>query len=882
MKIFNCLIVSFFIAYFFSCTYSFSQSQTSLRRIYLSGTDSNSGVYWDFKISKGRKKDFWTKIPVPSNWELHGFGNFTSNLEPTDSLSGEVGEYKLEFQVDKAYKRKQIFLVFEGLQSEAMVRINGKPLFSIPSDHSTRFKADISSLLNFGQRNLLEVSVSKQMNSLSNPDFTQGSHWIMGGIDGPVYLEVLPELFFPRVMLDAQAAGQLDALVLLNQSVSHAAISLELLDPSSGQVLEKISQPVDSDRIRISHVFTGVVNWSPEQAKRYELRILLTQKGKTRYEHREKIGFRSLEMHSQDGLILNGERVILRGVNLRPFHPMKGTSLTAQHLVEDLLLIKSMNANALRILGDHLPERLLELSDSLGIFVLKQRAALTQLTLSGQHPSLLLLGGDEEKRGSEELDFLPVSIPSIMEITVAASDSSIFLTNKLNADTQPFLLNYSLNNAEGADAALGVQALWDTARTQSNFLGLFIGSFALEGLLRDDLGGIISFPTATEKEAIVNVYRQPNPIYEELKSLWFPVYMHEFIPTENFRGKIKLENRFQFTDLSCCTLDYFLSTIQGWKSPEPVDSRGFSLPATLPGDSVELQLPLPLTWREADILQVNVLDAQGSLLSTQSRAIHQAAQGNARNFPRQADPIFPISLRESSTQYQVAVGDKIYFFTKSTGFLEKVMVDRKIINFHQNPAGRNVLEGQHKKPDWKKLKDGSIQINSYKGNTKLISWTVMPNSELKFEGSVALSELDSAFGILHVTLPAEKLLSIKWIGNAASEYAEAEGKFGLWERNLQNQAKQFQSSSIEPSWSGHYTGLHAVKFLMEEGEIELRNMSEDLVLSLRMARAESLISAEREAVKIPLVFEVASKPSIGEYTPSNQGEVKISLLLNFH
>jgi hypothetical protein len=76
---------------------------------YLSGTDKDNTVLWDFKCSKDMKNNSWTKIPVPSNWEQQGFGTYN---------------YKYLFKAEPTWHNKKIIIVFEGVMTDAEVKIN--------------------------------------------------------------------------------------------------------------------------------------------------------------------------------------------------------------------------------------------------------------------------------------------------------------------------------------------------------------------------------------------------------------------------------------------------------------------------------------------------------------------------------------------------------------------------------------------------------------------------------------------------------------------------------------------------------------------------------------------------------------------------------------
>ena len=90
---------------------------------YLSGIDKDHTVDWDFYCTKGAGSGQWTKIPVPSNWEQHGFGAY--NYGHDKKKADEQSLYKFRFRTIPAWKNKKIFIVFEGSMTDTEVKING-------------------------------------------------------------------------------------------------------------------------------------------------------------------------------------------------------------------------------------------------------------------------------------------------------------------------------------------------------------------------------------------------------------------------------------------------------------------------------------------------------------------------------------------------------------------------------------------------------------------------------------------------------------------------------------------------------------------------------------------------------------------------------------
>ena len=88
-------------------------SATPTRIQYLSGTDKDHRVNWDFLLNGGRNSGAWTTIPVPSNWEMEGFGTYRySNDWERDPAPDTTGIYRYKFIVPANWQGKQIDIVF--------------------------------------------------------------------------------------------------------------------------------------------------------------------------------------------------------------------------------------------------------------------------------------------------------------------------------------------------------------------------------------------------------------------------------------------------------------------------------------------------------------------------------------------------------------------------------------------------------------------------------------------------------------------------------------------------------------------------------------------------------------------------------------------------
>src|SRR5712671_1060552 len=182
-----------------------SAQQTQMQ--YLSGTDGEHTVPWDFFCPDGRNSGVWTNIAVPSCWELQGFGKFRYGLEDK-KYTPIRGDYRHSFNVPAGWRGKRVFIVFDGVMTDAAVKVNGTEAGPLHQGAFYRFKYDITGLLKFGETNLLEVSVTdKSANNSVNGAERNADFWVFGGIFRPVWLQAEPAQFVDRVAIDARADG---------------------------------------------------------------------------------------------------------------------------------------------------------------------------------------------------------------------------------------------------------------------------------------------------------------------------------------------------------------------------------------------------------------------------------------------------------------------------------------------------------------------------------------------------------------------------------------------------------------------------------------------------------------------------------------------------
>jgi beta-galactosidase/beta-glucuronidase len=95
---------------------------------FLSGRGPEDAVRWEFLCTAGRNSRRWTSIPVPSCWELHGFGTYNYGNEinaAATAVGNEQGLYRHSFVVPDSWRDRQVRIVFDGAMTDTTVWVNG-------------------------------------------------------------------------------------------------------------------------------------------------------------------------------------------------------------------------------------------------------------------------------------------------------------------------------------------------------------------------------------------------------------------------------------------------------------------------------------------------------------------------------------------------------------------------------------------------------------------------------------------------------------------------------------------------------------------------------------------------------------------------------------
>lgn len=354
---------------------------------------------WKFQWSKypeARPKDFsqndfddaqWAEIPVPSNWEMEGYGipiyvnhpyEWTKNPNPPFVRHdwNPVGSYRKIIELPEDWKQKEVFITFGAVKSAFYLWVNGEKVgYSQDSKLPAEFK--ITSFLKAG-KNLIALEVYRWSDGsyLECQDF-----WRISGIERNVYLQARPKTSIrdfkvePFLTKDYKKGFlQIDLELQSDKSEEIKKYQLEARLFEGKKQLKKllIKQSLNSglfsDKLNI--VYPEL--WSAEQPNLYQLVLSLLDKDGLVLESTSiKIGFREVEI-SGGQLLINGKAVLLKGVNRHEHDPKTGHVISRESMLEDIRLMKQFNINAVRT--SHYPNDpyWYQLCDKYGIYVVDE------------------------------------------------------------------------------------------------------------------------------------------------------------------------------------------------------------------------------------------------------------------------------------------------------------------------------------------------------------------------------------------------------------------------------------------------------------------------------------------------------------------------------
>ena len=358
----------------------------------------------------------WKEFPVPANWEVNGYGTpiyvsagYPFKIDPPRVMSepkstyttykerNPVGQYRRTFVLpDEWNANGQTFLRFDGVISAFYVWINGQRVgYSQGSMEPSEFR--ITPYLHPGKNQIaIEVYRYSDGSYLEDQDF-----WRMSGIQRDVTLyhtadvrmndvtiRTIPDENFQNFTLQAdpefsvynreKGKGHILVADLFDKegkNIASQTVDVEPilnLDHKAALMNEWNPQRGPRKMGRISMSISNPEQWTAETPNLYTLRFTLyNADGKEVERITQAVGFRDVEIKNGE-MLVNGKPVRLRGVNRHEHDPRLGRVMTEERMLQDILLMKQANINAVRT--SHYPNhpRWYQLCDSIGLYVMDE------------------------------------------------------------------------------------------------------------------------------------------------------------------------------------------------------------------------------------------------------------------------------------------------------------------------------------------------------------------------------------------------------------------------------------------------------------------------------------------------------------------------------
>ncbi len=574
----------------------------------------------DFDLSK------WETIPVPSNWQILGYGlprylaaDYAfdkSNPPHVQEDTNETGSYRTTFTIPEDWQGRQVFIVFEGVDSAFYVWVNGKQV-GYSQDSRLPAEFDLTPYLHSGE-NTLAVRVYRW----SDGSFLEDQDmWFLSGIFRDVYLFAAPGIhirdFWVRTELDAQYRDAVFSLRVHVKNYTASAVqgySVEaaLYDadskPSGWEAASAIQVKAGEEAVlELAGNVANPKKWSGEHPNLYRLLIQLKNaRGDLLEVERCAVGFRAVEI--KDGKVLvNGLPIYFRGVNRHEHDPVRGHAITVESMIEDILLMKRFNINAVRTC--HYPDdpRWYDLCDEYGLYLIDEanvesHGVWDKLTKNPEwqmafvesgsrmverdknHPSILIWSlGNESGEGRNHaamadwihqhdptrplfydaggrapyLDILSNMYPKLEALAKAGQEPG---------ETRPFIMceyAHSMGNSPG-----NLKEYWEVIEANPRLRGGFIWDWVDQGIRRETDDGKVWYAYGGDYgdepssfsfccNGIIFPDRSLHPAMWEVKKIYQPVKVES---VDLLAGQVAVINRYFFSDLSGLDLTWKLTS----------------------------------------------------------------------------------------------------------------------------------------------------------------------------------------------------------------------------------------------------------------------------------------------------------------------------------
>ena len=327
----------------------------------------------------------WNNIQMPGNWEMLGYGqpeyvnvgfgwrgHFDQQPPAVPTKDNHVGSYRREINIPANWDGKRVIAHFGSVTSNIYLYVNGK-FAGYAEDSKVAAEFDITPFLKKG-KNLIAFQTFRWCDGswCEDQDF-----WRLSGPARENYLYARSKdhrLLDVRVETDLKNNYKDGALNITAKVQGNTLAYFGLYDPDGKEVIVTGTDNVKNGVAKYQLRVKNVRKWSAETPNLYTLVVSPIQNGGMYLPYeivQVKVGFRKVEIKNKQFLV-NGQPVLLKGADRHEIDPDEGYNVSEQRMIQDIMMMKRMNINAVRT--SHYPNdpRWYDLCDKYGLYVVAE------------------------------------------------------------------------------------------------------------------------------------------------------------------------------------------------------------------------------------------------------------------------------------------------------------------------------------------------------------------------------------------------------------------------------------------------------------------------------------------------------------------------------
>ncbi len=327
----------------------------------------------------------WNNIQMPGNWEMLGYGqpeyvnvgfawrgHFDQQPPAVPTKDNHVGSYRREINIPSNWDGKRVIAHFGSVTSNIYLYVNGK-FAGYAEDSKVAAEFDITPFLKKG-KNLIAFQTFRWCDGswCEDQDF-----WRLSGPARENYLYARSKdhrLLDVRVETDLKNNYKDGYLNITAKVQGNTLAYFGLYDPDGKEVIVTGTDNVRNGVAKYQLRVKNVRKWSAETPNLYTLVVSPIQNGGMYLPYeivQVKVGFRKVEIKNKQFLV-NGQPVLLKGADRHEIDPDEGYNVSEQRMIQDIMMMKRMNINAVRT--SHYPNdpRWYDLCDKYGLYVVAE------------------------------------------------------------------------------------------------------------------------------------------------------------------------------------------------------------------------------------------------------------------------------------------------------------------------------------------------------------------------------------------------------------------------------------------------------------------------------------------------------------------------------